>query len=145
MMREQESGGVIVNISSGAAYKPYPGWSAYGSSKAAMDQMTRTVAIENNDRPVNIFAIAPGVFASPMQQKIRSTPVERFPRLQQFVEMHEKGYLADPADIADALVQIGLAPWPELNGRVEDIRSAEFQQECRGRGIIFPKAIRAIN
>lgn len=142
IMRGQENGGVIINISSGAAYKPYPGWSAYGGSKAAVDQMTRTVAIENKDRPVNIFAIAPGVFASPMQQKIRGTPVERFPRLQRFINLHEQGQLADPADIADALIQIGLAPWPALNGRVEDIRSAEFQRECRERGIVFPNAIR---
>ena len=32
--------GVVVNISSDAAVTPYAGWGAYGSSKAAVDQLT---------------------------------------------------------------------------------------------------------
>jgi NAD(P)-dependent dehydrogenase (short-subunit alcohol dehydrogenase family) len=31
----------MLNISSDAAVNPYPGWGAYGSSKAALHQLTR--------------------------------------------------------------------------------------------------------
>ncbi|MEX0789462.1 MAG: SDR family NAD(P)-dependent oxidoreductase, partial [Actinomycetota bacterium] len=40
----------LVMISSGAAQKIYPGWSAYGASKAAMDQWVRTVGAEQEIR-----------------------------------------------------------------------------------------------
>ena len=42
----QRSGGNIVNVSSIAGLRAYPGALAYKLSKAAMDQMTRCVALE---------------------------------------------------------------------------------------------------
>jgi NAD(P)-dependent dehydrogenase (short-subunit alcohol dehydrogenase family) len=39
-------GGLIVNVSSDAAQGAYPGWGGYGSSKAALDLVTRTAAAE---------------------------------------------------------------------------------------------------
>ena len=42
----QRSGGNIVNVSSIAGLRAYPGALAYKMSKAAMDQMTRCVALE---------------------------------------------------------------------------------------------------
>lgn len=41
------SGGAVVNISSDAAIERYQGWGGYGSSKAALDQLTGTLAAEN--------------------------------------------------------------------------------------------------
>ena len=141
MMRLQKWG-VIVNISSGAAYKPYPGWSAYGSSKAALDMMTKVATVENKDANICIFGIAPGVFESNMQQTIRQTPIDKFPLLQRFIEMHEKGYLADPADVGNLIVQIAINAWAELNGKITDIRDPQLQQECMDRGIIIPTALK---
>jgi NAD(P)-dependent dehydrogenase (short-subunit alcohol dehydrogenase family) len=142
MMRSQKKGGVV-NISSGAAYKPYPGWSAYGSSKAALDMMTRIAAVENRDANICIFGIAPGVFESNMQQTIRQTPPDKFPLLQRFIEMHEKGYLADPADVGDLIVQIAINAWADLNGMISDIRDPELQKACLERGIKIPSALKA--
>ena len=45
----QRSGGNIVNVSSIAGLRAYPGALAYKMSKAAMDQMTRCVALEVSD------------------------------------------------------------------------------------------------
>jgi NAD(P)-dependent dehydrogenase (short-subunit alcohol dehydrogenase family) len=42
----RENGGLIVNLSSDAAQGAYPGWGGYGSSKAALDLVTRTAAAE---------------------------------------------------------------------------------------------------
>jgi len=46
VMQGQESGGVIVNVSSVSANRPSPGTAAYGAAKAGVDSLTRSLAIE---------------------------------------------------------------------------------------------------
>ncbi|MFW0788542.1 SDR family oxidoreductase [Gordonia sp. CPCC 205333] len=46
VMRQQESGGAIVNISSVSGHRPSPGTAAYGAAKAGLDNLTATLAIE---------------------------------------------------------------------------------------------------
>ena len=46
VMQQQESGGVIVNISSVSALRPSPGTAAYGAAKAGVDSLTRSLAVE---------------------------------------------------------------------------------------------------
>jgi 3-oxoacyl-[acyl-carrier protein] reductase len=53
--------GRIVNISSISTGRPLPGQSAYSASKAGLDALTRTVAIEVARRGVTVNAIAPGL------------------------------------------------------------------------------------
>ncbi len=50
--------GRIVNVSSDAAVEPYEGWGGYGSSKAALDQITNVLAAEHPD--LRIYAFDPG-------------------------------------------------------------------------------------
>jgi NAD(P)-dependent dehydrogenase (short-subunit alcohol dehydrogenase family) len=52
------AGGCIVNVTSDAAVEPYPGWGGYGSSKAALEQLTAVLAAEHPD--VRIYAVDPG-------------------------------------------------------------------------------------
>ncbi|MCH7229879.1 SDR family oxidoreductase [Glycomyces sp. L485] len=54
----REQGGAIVNITSDAATGPYETWGAYGSSKAALDQLSNVLAAEEPD--VRVWAIDPG-------------------------------------------------------------------------------------
>jgi NAD(P)-dependent dehydrogenase (short-subunit alcohol dehydrogenase family) len=58
--------GAVVNISSDAAVEPYPGWGAYGSSKAALDQLTRILAAEQET--VRVYAVDPGDMRTQMHQ-----------------------------------------------------------------------------
>ena len=58
----------IVHISSGAARKPYPGWSIYGASKAALDRHAADAASEG----VRIVSLAPGVVDTAMQAGMRA-------------------------------------------------------------------------
>lgn len=46
IMREQESGGSIINISSIAAHRPAPTIAAYAAAKAGLDSLTRSLAME---------------------------------------------------------------------------------------------------
>ena len=52
--------GLIVNISSDAAVSPYPGWGAYGTSKAALDHLSRIWQEELQGTGVQVLALDPG-------------------------------------------------------------------------------------
>ena len=58
--------GLVVNISSDAAANAYPGWGGYGSSKAALDHLTRTLAAENEG--VGFVSVDPGDLRTQMHQ-----------------------------------------------------------------------------
>jgi NAD(P)-dependent dehydrogenase (short-subunit alcohol dehydrogenase family) len=62
-MRE---GGRIINVSSDAAVEPYEGWGGYGSSKAALDQLTRVLAEERPD--LRVYSVDPGDMRTQMHQ-----------------------------------------------------------------------------
>ncbi len=58
----------IVNISSDAAIGAYPGWGAYGASKAALDLLSRTFASELKERGVSVVAVDPGDLRTALHQ-----------------------------------------------------------------------------
>ena len=53
-------GGVILNVSSGETTRPAPFMSAYGASKAAINHLTQTMAVELGPHGIRVNAIAPG-------------------------------------------------------------------------------------
>ena len=64
----RRSGGLIVNISSDAAVGGYPGWGAYGASKAALDLLSLTLANELRDDGVAVVSVDPGDMRTQMHQ-----------------------------------------------------------------------------
>jgi NAD(P)-dependent dehydrogenase (short-subunit alcohol dehydrogenase family) len=58
--------GVIVNLTSDAAIEAYEGWGGYGSSKAALDQLSAILAAENT--AVRVYAFDPGDMRTEMHQ-----------------------------------------------------------------------------
>jgi NAD(P)-dependent dehydrogenase (short-subunit alcohol dehydrogenase family) len=60
------SRGAIVNVSSDAAVEAYPGWGAYGSSKAALDQLTAVLAAEEPE--LAVYSVDPGDMRTEMHQ-----------------------------------------------------------------------------
>jgi NAD(P)-dependent dehydrogenase (short-subunit alcohol dehydrogenase family) len=62
----RDNAGVIVNLSSDAAVEPYPGWGGYGSSKAALDQLSAVLATESS--AVAVYAFDPGDMRTEMHQ-----------------------------------------------------------------------------
>ena len=78
-----EARGLIINISSGAAYKPLEGWSAYCSSKAALLMLSRAIAHEYAEAGLRIFSLGVPPTDTAMQAAIRESrlnPVSRIPR-----------------------------------------------------------------
>lgn len=52
--------GLVINVSSDAAVTGYPGWGPYGSSKAALDALTRSLAVELEGTGVHAISVDPG-------------------------------------------------------------------------------------
>ena len=77
MIRQQS--GSIVNLSSIAGLDGYPGYIAYGSSKAAVNYATKTLSQELAKYNVRINAVAPGLteteMADQMENKARDKMV----------------------------------------------------------------------
>jgi NAD(P)-dependent dehydrogenase (short-subunit alcohol dehydrogenase family) len=59
-------GARILNITSDAAVEPYDGWGGYGSSKAALEQLTAILAAEHPE--LRIYAVDPGDMNTQMHQ-----------------------------------------------------------------------------
>jgi 3-oxoacyl-[acyl-carrier protein] reductase len=96
-----ESGGCILNISSLASTNPSPGSLLYGGSKAAVDAITATLAVEMGPRGVRVNAINPGVVKTEQLDELRGmTPELR----AQVARMTPLQRLGEPEDIAAAAV-----------------------------------------
>jgi NAD(P)-dependent dehydrogenase (short-subunit alcohol dehydrogenase family) len=111
----------LIMLTSGAAKSVYPGWTSYGASKAAVDQWVRNAGAEQDRRGgVQVWSIAPGTVDTGMQKQLRDTTEERFPNRQKFLDLHERGELSDPQEVAVQiwkLIDQGLD-----NGSVVDLR-----------------------
>ena len=82
----------IINISSDAGVEAYPGWGGYGSSKAALEQLSAVLAAENPDW--RVFWVDPGDMRTQMHQEAfpnedisdRPLPEDSVPGLVQLLE-----------------------------------------------------------
>ena len=100
----------------------YPGWSAYKAGKAATDSWVRQVGAEEQrrDHGAVVLAVAPGVVETAMQARIRAADPADFPARDKFVELHDRGELRDPAEVAAELWE--LIEHPPPTGTVLDLR-----------------------
>ena len=96
-LRARGGEGVLINVSSGAARKPYHGWSVYCATKAGVDRMTECLDLEERDHGLRAYSIAPGVIDTDMQAMIRSSSVEDFPDLPRFRRRKEEGDFSSAA------------------------------------------------
>lgn len=66
-------GGRVVNVSSIAAFAGLPNLVAYNATKAALDAMTRTMAVEYGPAGITVNSIAPGTITTEMVQQMMDT------------------------------------------------------------------------
>jgi NAD(P)-dependent dehydrogenase (short-subunit alcohol dehydrogenase family) len=85
-------GARIVNVTSDAAVEPYEGWGGYGSSKAALEQLTAILGAEHPT--LRVYAVDPGDMRTQMHQDAfpgedisdRPLPEESVPGLIELIE-----------------------------------------------------------
>ena len=64
---ELKPGAVVLNVTSDAGVEPYPGWGGYGSSKAALEQLSAILAAENPS--LRVYWADPGDMRTRMHQE----------------------------------------------------------------------------
>ncbi|KAA6183671.1 SDR family oxidoreductase [Thiohalocapsa marina] len=104
------AGGVLINISSGAARNAYAGWSAYCAGKAAVDRMSESIALEQAEHGLRVHAVAPGIVDTDMQAEIRRCSPEQFPMVQKFLDLKQADSFSTPAFVAERLLELAFDP-----------------------------------
>jgi NAD(P)-dependent dehydrogenase (short-subunit alcohol dehydrogenase family) len=95
------TGGSIVNVSSVAARFGWPGRLPYAAAKAAIESMTRTMAVEWAPYGIRVNAVAPGYVDSPMSRD--RPPGSGIPTLDEVAHLHALGRVAQAGEIAAAI------------------------------------------
>jgi NAD(P)-dependent dehydrogenase (short-subunit alcohol dehydrogenase family) len=90
-------GGAIVNTSSGAGVVGYPQQPIYIASKHAVLGLTKSAALEYAKSGIRINAIAPGVTATEMVERVDKQLIERLKSITPI------GRIGDPQEIANAV------------------------------------------
>lgn len=90
--------GRVLNISSGAAYFPVAGWTAYCTSKAALSMLTRCWQLESDS--VVFASVMPGITDTDMQAKIRHASDMQPEKIEFFNRLHDDQQLVSPDTVA---------------------------------------------
>ncbi|TMD68039.1 MAG: SDR family oxidoreductase, partial [Chloroflexi bacterium] len=67
LQRQLKAGACVINITSDAGVEPYEGWGGYGSSKAALEQLSHILAAENTTW--RVYWVDPGDMRTQMHQE----------------------------------------------------------------------------
>jgi NAD(P)-dependent dehydrogenase (short-subunit alcohol dehydrogenase family) len=122
-----ENWGHIVNVSSAAARHPLAGMAAYSASKAALDQLTRVLALEG--APYNIVAtgVYPGVVDTRMQEESRSFGPDVIGKQlhRMFQGYRDFGMLRPPEEAADLISYLCTPAAERLNGHIIRLEQLE--------------------
>jgi benzil reductase ((S)-benzoin forming) len=102
----------IVNLSSGAAVRAFPGLAAYGATKAALRMAAMVLAAEldsprrNTRRPhdVAILSYEPAVVDTPMLSRTRSYTPDEFPWVDMFHDVAARNMVVAPEQPAVEIV-----------------------------------------
>jgi NAD(P)-dependent dehydrogenase (short-subunit alcohol dehydrogenase family)/diadenosine tetraphosphate (Ap4A) HIT family hydrolase len=155
----EESGGRVVNVTSDAAVEAYPGWGGYGSSKAALEQLTAVLAAEHPE--LRIYSVDPGDMRTQMHQEAfpdedisdRPEPAERVPALVELIEgalpsgRHAAGDLlaagVGPARDPDCIfckIVAGEVPATVIGGDDRTLAFMDIQPATPGHALVIPRA-----
>jgi NAD(P)-dependent dehydrogenase (short-subunit alcohol dehydrogenase family) len=99
----EQGRGKILNIGSMSAYLGLPTLPAYSSSKAALQQLTRMLAVEWADHNVQVNAIAPGWIETNLTAPLQEKPELR-PRYEWVISRTPAGRFGTPDELAGCAV-----------------------------------------
>jgi len=107
-------GGAMVLVSSVNAQRAMPGGGAYGISKAALEQMTRQLAVEWGGQGIRVNAVAPGTVRTDMIRVLLARPGF----VEGIVRGTPLGRIADADDVAAAVLFLACDGARHITGQV---------------------------
>jgi NAD(P)-dependent dehydrogenase (short-subunit alcohol dehydrogenase family) len=119
---ERKHQGAIVNVSSIAGSRPAPGCGLYSASKAALESLTRSMALEWTRLSIRVNAVAPGHVATQgVLEDFRSGRLDEAAMLRAI----PAGRIADGDDIADAVLFLAGERARHIAGQVLTVDGGE--------------------
>jgi NAD(P)-dependent dehydrogenase (short-subunit alcohol dehydrogenase family) len=102
------TGGAIVNVTSHQARQAVPGCTPYVTAKAAVEGLTRALAVEYGPRGIRVNAVAPGSVGTERYQDFlgRQEPAAAARIEREMGLLHPIGRVARPAEIAAAVAHL---------------------------------------
>lgn len=95
-------GGAIVNVSSHQSQRPVRGALPYATAKAAIEGLTRAVAVDYGPAGIRANAVALGTIAT--QRHVDFLAAHDAPAIkQQLAELHPLGRVGEPPEVADVV------------------------------------------
>ncbi|XP_018802392.1 PREDICTED: uncharacterized protein LOC108977243 [Bactrocera latifrons] len=96
--------GNIVNVSSVAGLRSFPGLSVYGTSKAALEQFTRCIALDLAPKNVRVNAVSPGVIVTNILTRLGMSAEDYAKFLEHSKSTHALGRVGDVKEVADIII-----------------------------------------
>lgn len=120
---EQAGGGAILNISSMAGENKNSRMASYGSSKAAVNHLTRNVAFDLGPRGIRVNAIAPGAIKTDALAKVLTPQIEAA-----MLKHTPLGRLGETQDIANAALFLCSPAASWVSGQVLTVSGGGVQE-----------------
>ena len=98
-------GGVILNVGSVAGIRPRPGLTWYNASKAAVNLMSKSLAVELAPCKIRVNALCPVAGDTPLLADLMGVPDTPESR-QRFIDSIPLGRLCRPSDVASAALYL---------------------------------------
>lgn len=117
----KNGGGSIVNVSSRGAYRGEPGHSAYGASKAGLNALTQSLAMELGAHGIAVSAVAPGFVETDMAADILESR-----KGEEIRSQSPFGRVAAPGEVAHAILFLASPKAQFSSGTVLDVNGASY-------------------
>lgn len=119
----QRGGGAILNISSMAGENTSSRMASYGSSKAAVNHLTRNIAYDLGPMGIRVNAVAPGAIKTHALSTVLTPEIEK-----RMLAKTPLGRLGEPDDIANAALFLCSPAAAWISGQVLTVNGGGIQE-----------------